>query len=563
MDTNKKTHKVTLRKALVRAALSLLVAVPLPLMLLISVPFEVYAANYQEYMFALSDFFPVLIGFFFLFTFVISAAIFFLPKRAFRIVSAVLISFALMCFVQGNYLNGDMNTVGGDHIGDGVETGTAVLNLVIWVVVIAAAVVLACLKDRKNIISYVAGVLAIVLLMTQIVAPIFVAVSNEEMFTAAADKKQDFESGDHYDILTDKNLHTASTQGNVYWFIVDRFDESFALQAYEDDPDLFDGMEGFTWFQNHLARYNHTYPAVCEMLTNNPFYPDMWRWMWLRASWENPVPLNLMNELGYGINLYTEWMYSFDYAGSLPDYVENLTPSNTYAISDKVGLAMSVVEVGLYRDFPHYLKSVIDVNSSTSNEFVEVVDNEGNTQYSSVKSYDSDFSTREGKGFYFIHTVGCHDDSSPKDGAADAIREIKQINRYLDYLKKQGLYDDATIIITGDHGISHNYFEEPSLTALFVKSSGTGSGSLRISYAPTSHVNLWATVFKSEGIATEQDYGLSVFEIAEDSQHERYITSHTWGNPLTCVTYKVVGDARDFNNWVVLHELHFDKSLMD
>ena len=140
MNKNKEKVKVTKGQIIRRALLSLLMSVLLPLMLIISVPFEIYAANFGEYIFALSEFFPALIGFFFLFTFVIFAAIFFLPKKAFRIVSAILIAFGLLCFIQGNYLNGDLSTIGGDHLegeGEGISTTSAVLNIIIWIVVMA------------------------------------------------------------------------------------------------------------------------------------------------------------------------------------------------------------------------------------------------------------------------------------------------------------------------------------------------------------------------------------------------------------------------------------------
>ena len=562
---NKEKVKVTKKQIIRRAALSLLMAVLVPLMLLISVPFEIYAANYSEYVFALSEFFPILIGFFFLFTFVIFAAIFFLPKRAFRIVSALLIAFSLMFFIQGNYLNGSMHSLGGDALDEGgISTTGAVLNILLWIVVILIAVVLACLKDKKKIISYIGGVLALIVLVTQIVAPITVSFSNSEVFTSASDKKEAFEQGEKYPIMTYKNICTPSEQSNVYWFIIDRLDESFAQQAYEDEPDLFNGLEGFTWFQNHLARYNHTYPAIAEMLTFHDYDPNMYRMPWLKSCYENPLPLNLMNDNGYSVNLYTEPYSCFGDASYLPSYVANVALVDNYEVKNRIGLAFSIVGVGLYRDFPYYAKSVIDITSTTSNEYVEEWDVDGNLQYSTGRRLNEDFSTNGQKGFYFIHVEGCHDAIEPRHGAALAIDCFEEINEYLNYLKEQGLYDNATVIITGDHGLTGlSTFSRPMLTALFVKPSGVGSGELKISYAPTSHKNLWATVFKSENIAYDSEfYGQSVFDIAEDADAVRYITCHSWA-VFRSVTYKVVGDARDFDNWEIVEDFTLDKALPD
>ena len=563
----KEKVKVTKKQIIKRAILSLLVSVPLPLLVMISVPFEIFAANYNEYVFALSEFFPVCIGFFFLFTVVIYAAIFFLPKRAFRIVSAFLIAFTLMLFIQGNYLNGSMHTMGGDALeeGEGITTTIAVLNILLWVVVLAAAIVLACLKDRKNIISYIGGVMAIILLATQIVAPISVSISKSEVFTSASDKKAAFEKGEKYPILTEKNIHSPSEQSNVYWFIIDRFDESFAEEAYDTNPDLLNGLEGFTWFQNHLARYNHTYPSIVEMLTGNEYDPYMNRMAWFKKSYENAHTLDIMNENGYAVNIYTEPFSCFGDTSYIPSYVANVTPVDGYAVRNKVGLAFSIVGVGMYRNFPYYAKSAIDITSTTSNEYVEEWDVDGNLLYSSGRYPKAEFTTQGEKGFYFIHTEGCHSAIEPLRGGMLAVNNIKEINKYLDYLKEQGLYDNATIIITGDHGIvgSGGTFTKPMLTALFVKPSGAEREPLKISYAPTCPQNLWATIFKSEGIAyDEQTYGKSVFDIADDEQVVRYITYHTW-NVFRAVTYEVVGDARDWDNWEIIEDLHLNKALPD
>ena len=565
MSTHDKKAKITKNQVIRRATLSLLVSVLLPLLIMISVPFEIYAANLNKYIFTLSEFLPVCIAFFFVFTVVIFGAIFFLPKKAFRIVSAIIIAFALLFFVQGNYLNGSLNTIAGDKLEKEVaSTGTAVLNIILWIVVIAAAIVLACLKDRKNIISYIGGVMAIIILATQIVAPISVAISKPEIYMSSSEKLENFDSAELQYILTDKNVHTPSRQGNVYWFVVDRLDESFVEEAYDNDADLLNGLEGFTWFKNHLATRDHTYPSVTEMITGYEYDYKLLREEWFKVAFENTTTLSTLHDNGYSVNFYTDQYYAYGNIETLPSYIDNKTLLDSYYVKNKVGLAFSVVGVGLYRNFPFYLKNLIHINSSTSNNYIGAADPENNSRYSTSILPTADFSVREGKGFYFIHNEGCHDSYNIKDGGKQVIDNIKEINRYLNYLKQEGLYDDATIIITGDHGLSENgACTRPIMTALFVKPSGTGSGKLKTSMAPTSHRNLWATIFKSENIATDKDYGPSVFEIAEDSDIERYITTYTWKATFCSWTYRVVGDAHDFNNWEFLYNEHADKKLTD
>ncbi len=563
MNKQKKADKKTI---LMRIGLSLLAAVPLPLTLLISVPFEVYGANFAQYVFTLGDFFPVCVGFFFLAVAVLFAAVFFLPKRAFRIVCSILITLALMCFVQGNYLNGQLDSLGGDYLeGEGISAVSAWLNAVIWIAVVAVGIVLACLKDRKNIISFVGVVLAVIVLATQVVAPIFVAATNGEMYDKQADNAVHTE---RY-ILTDANVRTAATRSNIYWFIIDRFDETFAEEAYNQQPQVFDNLEGFTWFQAHLACYSQTFPAIAHMLTCNEYDPHMMRASWLRESYKKPLPLNELHNNGYSVHLYTQQYYSFDDAKDLPDYVANRALSASYQVSDRVQLAFSVVGVGLYRELPYLAKRVIHLDSSTSNNFIEESDADGNAKYSCYGLPDGQFDSAEDKAFYFIHKDGCHAATTAKAGARLALENFAYIQKYIDNLKAKGLYDNATIIITGDHALADvlggAYYDSPQLTALFVKPSGATNARLVKSVAPTSHENLWATVFKSAGITPSQDfnYGRSVFDIPEDDPVVRYTVSHTYSRELLAVRYKVVGDARNFDNWSIEEELHLNKQLTD
>ncbi len=541
-----------------------MVAVLLPLTLLVSVPFEVYAANYQQYVFALGDFLPVCIGFFFLITFALFAILFFLPKRAFRVVSAILILVPFLCFVQGNYLNGHLNSLGGDYLeGEGISMLTASLNAALWVVVLAAGIVLACLNDKKQIISLWGGVLALIVLSTQVVSPIFVAITHSEIYDRQSDNSVQTE---RY-VLTEANLRTAATKSNIYWFIVDRFDESFAEEAYRKQPQVFDNLQGFTWFQAHLSSYSHTFPAVAYMLTGNEYDPRMMRASWLRESYKNPLPLNELHNNGYSVNLYTQQYYCFEDAKDLPDYIANRAPSASYDVSNRVQLAFSVVEVGLYRDSFYFLKRVFPVDSATSNNYIEESDSAGNAKYSTAHVPQTAFQSGPDKAFYFIHMDGCHSAVEPVIGAQCTLDSFATIQQYIDNLKANGLYDEATIIITGDHPMVNvtgdGHITQPKLTALFVKPSGATNAKLVKSVAPTSHENLWATVFKSAGITPSQNYGTSVFDIAEDAIVERYTVYNSYARELHSVRYKVVGDARDFDNWQIVEEIKLNKGLTD
>ncbi len=111
-----KIDKMLIKK---RILPTLLISSLLPLVIFLSVPFEIYANNYSEFLFSFSDFFFVGIGFFFLFVAIIFSILLLLPKRAYKVFSALIIACSFLLFFQGTFLNGKMNSLGGDMLEGG------------------------------------------------------------------------------------------------------------------------------------------------------------------------------------------------------------------------------------------------------------------------------------------------------------------------------------------------------------------------------------------------------------------------------------------------------------
>ena len=120
-------------------------------------------------------------------------------------------------------------------------------------------------------------------------------------------------------------------------------------------------------------------------------------------------------------------------------------------------------------------------------------------------------------------------------------------------MKDLGIYDDATIIITGDHGKSTDFDTpiKPITTGLFVKPKGSSGTPLAISSAPVSHANFQGTVAEAAGI-TSGEFGPSVFQVPEDADIVRQFLFRR-DEPDYSASYleefEIRGDSRDFANW--------------
>jgi arylsulfatase A-like enzyme len=135
-------------------------------------------------------------------------------------------------------------------------------------------------------------------------------------------------------------------------------------------------------------------------------------------------------------------------------------------------------------------------------------------------------------------------------------------------MKRLGVYDNSTIIITGDHGFADSRTGDlimDKITALFVKPAGETHKQIKKSKAQVSHDNLWATIFKSEGIAfDEAEFGKSVFDVDENVDQVR---SHVWHKFDSLYThyeeqiFAIKGSARKFKNWKMTSKKKVNKEL--
>lgn len=564
---------------------TILAAVGIPLVLCVEAPFEIYGVNLDEFLFSLSDFFPFCLLFAFLGFLTLASLLYFIPKAVYRFVYPVVVAIGFLFFLQGTYLNLGLSSLPGDNMsGDELSVASLVLNTLVWVLLLAAAIGTALLKKR-DIVKIVCVILSAMVIGIQLVNLVFVALSNDQITVSKYERMQQSTSERTPKVMTGNGLTTLGEDGNVIIFIVDRFDEAYAERAYRKDPKVFGELTGFTWFQDYISMFGHTYPAVTWMLTQAPFDPAVDRLEYQNSAFQGDTPLKELHENGYRIRLYTQAMYAYSTESSLPAYVENVVPVEKPApisTGNKVKVAGNMIAMALYRCLPFVMKGLVGNISSSANDLI-VMESQENAYVLDMKHVfqtvtGEDFTTEKGKVFNFIHVDGCHSinyndrwetptGSDVGDPAVSVRTSFQIIDRYLQEMKRLGVYDNATIVITGDHSAAHSdtrEVREPRLTALFAKPAHSGEQAIKISSAQVSHAEFWGTVFRSEGIDTGSRYTDSVFDIPERTDRTRY---HCWQTymkgSLDEYLYAITGAGDDIDNWEVIRLRHYDKFLMD
>lgn len=563
---------------------ALLSSLTLALVVFVVAPLDIFGSNYAELDFSLKNFAFFLILGAVLTVLLFGSLMFFLPRKAYRCIFAFTLATAALFIIQQNFLNFGMNSLPGDKLpGEIPSAGEIIIDLLVWIVVYGGAFFLAIwvnIKgDKGDVIKTVSFIVSFALLASQITSPIFIVINSNSKFETnilkGSGKKE------KTTINTERGFNELAQKNNVFYFCIDRFDEEYAEKAYASDRGIFSELTGFTWYRDNVSNYGHTFPAVANMLTQKKYNADLKRAEFLDKVYKGgDTPLDKLNENGYAVNIYTVKYYAFTDARHLPQYVGNLAKA-TDESNERISFALSAQLAGfsLYRAAPLVFKQFFDTGSTSDvNGIVNKKGDDGYEEWIGTNSQAETLAKNaitvgdSEKKFAFIHYDGMHDVLQPSSLFIPSIlsRNIGVVNSFIKALKENGLYKDSTIIITGDHSRPVNDISgvldgsgkgQPRRTALFVKAAGSDEG-FAVSEAPTSHEDIWATIFRSENIGYEGS-GVAVNLLSEGQSRERTYVWHTYGTvPLKEYVYKINGKASVIENWKQLSEYIFNRSLM-
>lgn len=568
-----------------KLAPSLLLAIAIPFTLFFFGPFEVYANNIGELGFAFGDFGWLSFAAALLCGTILFFVLWNLSGRAFDITYAVLFGIAVMFYLQHNFLGFGVNAVAGDGVGKSTNTPfEVILDSVIWLVVIAGAVLAMIYirrhRDTMRLISIVAlvvvvGIQVMIFLLFSLTTEVFIPLNER----GESDGASAGEASSMPGILTNAGITEVGEDGNVIWIVVDRFDLDYHNLILQSDPDFYDNLDGFTLYDNHITKYARTYPAVAYMLTGVENDYSTSRVKYFEKAYGEGTFLKELAENGYNVKLYTDDYYAYDDGDVFADYTENVWTSVDYVVTDRLALWGDMLRLSLLRYLPIAAKGAVGMISSDDFNKHIVYDAENPLYVPDMKdAYEwltaEAMSMTEGKNFTFLHIDGCHTPNKYFEDFSEVTEyndkwdtklsmrvSFMFVNYFIDELKRLGLYEDATIIITGDHAAAHSDTEDLSgerVTTLLVKKKGESTGDLKVNHAPVEQSQLRATVFESEGIVPVNDYGTSIFATPEDADVTRYyhFQKTNIGGDDELVIYAVRGDAKEFENWTLVERIN-------
>ena len=530
-------------------------------------PLGIVYGNINQFIFSPGEIIWTLIAFCAAATAVMTAVGTLLPLKASLILNAIEFSGGLCCYVQSFFLNGKMGTLTGE--GDHYSLSTVLVNLLLWVLIAAVIIVGAILLikfKKEQLTRSVVMFLALSLTVMQLTAFVSTVFTSDGMTGSGVQKS-------YY--LSDIGEYEISDGKNTVMFIIDTCDGRYLEQTISEYPDIFDGLDGFVYYPNATSTHSRTYPSMPYLLTGEICHFDKPYSEFIDEAYKNNSYIEDIKATGCNIGLYTNDQYV---ANKGMVSIDNSVSNSETRISF-IGTLKQMGRISLYRNVPYALKSRFRYGGESVNENVIFIPKSAPQRcitLNDVVFYNrlvSDGVTASGsysKAFRLYHMWGAHPGGKfdqnmqpAKQGSTtQCIRgNFLIIQDYIEQMKKLGVYEDSTIIITADHGSSNGSSDKRPLVidfaptvAMLVKPSGCGMSNegVTTSTAPVCHADLFSTVIASLD-GNYEKYGTPVWNHTEGEQRTRYYYNQALysdeDGEIALREYAVTGDARDASNW--------------
>ncbi len=396
-----------------------------------------------------------------------------LPTKGYHIAMAVIIAVSVLLLLQGLFLSNNYVSLNGGEIVWGEYMERLIYNTVIWLAVIAGAVIWA-IRDWKSF-----------RVVTQFAAAALLVVQAAVLVTTAITGKTKNEKTKVDVYLTTDKLYTVSAERNTIVFILDAFDSQLMCDLIEENPEeLETSFEDFTFYHNTSGGATRTKFAIPYILTGKTNDMGGSYSEYLQESFSNSP---LIKELGtgkYDTGFYTECGYVDQ---TQTEAIGNLSTNGNLRASSQWGLFGSLMKMTAFKYAPHVLKDSFGMDSF---ELAQWRGRSGEAyitndiQYYQLLKEEGLKAEAKQPVFRFIHLAGAHgpytmDENMQKISREDGnvkkqgLGALRIVSEYLRQMKSLGIYEKADIFILADRGDgSYTSVNQEQNPLLMVKEAG-------------------------------------------------------------------------------------------
>lgn len=504
-----------------KAGLTFIAVFLLLYMLLIFGPAELFFANVAEFKFVYGEFGGYLVLLAIVLSVGISLLLSFLPNKVHSFLVSIFFGCSVAGYLQVMFLNKNLDLLGLNP--DGYQVGNArmIINLIIWLVVIAGVIVLAYCKEKvwKKVVVY----LSAFLLSIQVVALVSLLVTAQ---------KEAYERPEGTWHLSGEEQYTVSAEQNVIVIILDYFSNQYLKPLEEAYPGATEFLHDFTYYSNTDCNIFGTFPSLPHILTGRDLDMSLSVNDWCASIWkdENTTAFyDMLKEKDYKTNVYTpdtNILCGLYDARIMDGKIDNVVDSAQEVDVNNKLLLKTMFKMSGYRMFPEILKPTFYANLDEYSDVVIAKENSINhNNYDFYQGLlDKGLTTDASSNYYIVqHLMGPHLYTTDENGYYKENSTLEEtakgcmviVEEYLNQLKKLDVYDNSTIIITADHGGGYD-----SQVIFYIKEAGQSGESTKITNAPISLSELLPTIAMSVG-SDPSKFGKTIHDFSENELRER------------------------------------------
>jgi len=548
-------------------------------------PLTLYLGNSDEFAIDFLTMLPYFVQFFAFIAIPLGLIGFLLSARAYHIYVALLASLGLLIWIQGNFLVWDYGALDGRQIDWTQQSWRGWLDMSIWLLVLSLACRL--LPARRSLLLNV----AVAVFALQMLTSVVLGVRDSSLLVRADEV-----------VLTNESLaqlHDFSRNKNALHLIMDGFQADIFEEIIgegESGQQIANALDGFVFYRNNLSAFPYTHMSLPALISGETYQNHEPIKTFRKNTFGDKSILKAALGAGYELDIaamsaLANWYRLGGYTNSV-DVPNNLHVDPEQAV---VNESARLIDLSLLRTMPHFVKRLV---YNDQRWFIQpMVSNSRVSQlvFFSHKFFlrrwnDSMTATRDAPVYKMVHLMLSHNPMVVNEGCEFAgqmlyaVREnvlnqsrcsLVETVRALETMKALGIYDDALIVIMGDHGAwvrpkglkpeteadgtAKPMLLRPSqhalsLPLLAIKAPGS-SGTLRVSNAPTWTVDVPDTI--SAALGFNENFGRrNILALPEDAQRERrfYFYEYASGEldaeylkPIQ--EYIVEGDVYDLASW--------------
>lgn len=488
-------------------------------------PLEFFFGNQKDLAFNVADFIWIFMGIAICLWIVGSSCLTLFGFNINMWLGTFIIGFSVCSYIQNMFMNIKLSEVDGAPLRWDTLGQFPIFNAIIWILALSAVIAVSYQfrKYWKQISMGIASFLAVV----QLVAVFSLLVFNtlEEGIGKITGNLQ--MSGEHqFEVAPDSNIIV---------FVLDTFGNTQLENALKVYPDLLNGWNDFTFYDNADCHYYCTFPSMTHMLTGEAFDFSAISEEWMRDAWSSSKCMTFyktLEELNYERYLFSHDVpYVYGDIDNLQYKYNNIVPMQS--IVNHKQIIKLMIKMSIYKYSPYVLKAPFEVLTQEFNDVVTYKDGikpiYKNADFlQTLMSNKLSINKNISNALIIQHLWGTHEpyETSEKGQYIEnaSVEQtvsglVKIIDEYLAQLKELNMYNSSTIIITADHGSWNDGDPQP---IYFIKKCNEIHDKMQINSAPISADDFQATILALIN-QNYSEYGTSIFDWSEGDQRERSV----------------------------------------